>query len=345
MRRLVRDGISSEWYRRHSADAVPLGPEVLTLAGSVDVRICSGTIETYAAGRLWWRWQVHSWRRPYAEDSSPASPLFGALIAITPVPASAAADGVQNSVPAVTHDEISARRYYYRVLSAVSLLPAVSLLLSAALLPAVSLLLLLSRSRHSDKARREAGLFVCVAHRMLPVAPCNDRCNWTRFGAFGIKRRATTSKESGYEETLLGFRGFGLRRFAGHVDAGESRPRLDGANSARRTQRRLGATSLARPSSLAGPSSLAWAPLGLSPPLLGTAIPLLGSALPLLGPALLLGPASSVVGPALLLGSAHPGLLGPASLLAPAILVVIPPFNQGNGPAARGPFVSWRGEV
>ena len=38
---------------------------------------------------------------------------LGALIAITPVPASAATDGVQNSVPAVTHDEISGRRYYY----------------------------------------------------------------------------------------------------------------------------------------------------------------------------------------------------------------------------------------
>ena len=38
---------------------------------------------------------------------------LGALIAITPVPASAAVKGVQNSAPAVTHDEISARRYYY----------------------------------------------------------------------------------------------------------------------------------------------------------------------------------------------------------------------------------------
>ena len=40
--------------------------------------------------------------------------LFGALVAFTPVPASAAADGARNVEPAVTHDEISARRYYYR---------------------------------------------------------------------------------------------------------------------------------------------------------------------------------------------------------------------------------------
>jgi hypothetical protein len=40
--------------------------------------------------------------------------LFGALVAFTPVPASAAADGARNAEPAVTHDEVSARRYYYR---------------------------------------------------------------------------------------------------------------------------------------------------------------------------------------------------------------------------------------
>jgi hypothetical protein len=40
--------------------------------------------------------------------------LFGALVALTPAPASAAADGVRNGEAAVTHDEISSRRYYYR---------------------------------------------------------------------------------------------------------------------------------------------------------------------------------------------------------------------------------------
>jgi hypothetical protein len=39
---------------------------------------------------------------------------LGALIVITPVPANAAAaDGARNSAPAVTHDEVGARRYYY----------------------------------------------------------------------------------------------------------------------------------------------------------------------------------------------------------------------------------------
>ena len=36
--------------------------------------------------------------------------LFGVLIALTPAPASAAADGARNAQAAVTHDEISARR-------------------------------------------------------------------------------------------------------------------------------------------------------------------------------------------------------------------------------------------
>ncbi len=40
--------------------------------------------------------------------------VLGALIAITPAPANAAADGARNSAPAVTHDEVSSRRYYYR---------------------------------------------------------------------------------------------------------------------------------------------------------------------------------------------------------------------------------------
>lgn len=40
--------------------------------------------------------------------------LFGVLIALTPAPASAAADGARNAQAAVTHDEISARRYYRR---------------------------------------------------------------------------------------------------------------------------------------------------------------------------------------------------------------------------------------
>lgn len=45
--------------------------------------------------------------------------VLGALIAITPAPASAAvADGARNAVvlpvTAVNHDEISSRRYYYR---------------------------------------------------------------------------------------------------------------------------------------------------------------------------------------------------------------------------------------
>jgi hypothetical protein len=39
--------------------------------------------------------------------------VLGTLIAVTPVPASAATSGAQTSAPAVTHDEVSARRYYY----------------------------------------------------------------------------------------------------------------------------------------------------------------------------------------------------------------------------------------
>jgi hypothetical protein len=38
--------------------------------------------------------------------------LFGALVALTPAPAAAAADGARNGEAAVTHDAISARRYY-----------------------------------------------------------------------------------------------------------------------------------------------------------------------------------------------------------------------------------------
>ena len=40
--------------------------------------------------------------------------LLGALIAFTPAPASAAADGARNTVPAVTHDEVSSSYYYRR---------------------------------------------------------------------------------------------------------------------------------------------------------------------------------------------------------------------------------------
>jgi hypothetical protein len=42
--------------------------------------------------------------------------VLGALVAFSPAPVSAASatDSVQTSVPAVQHDEISARRYYYR---------------------------------------------------------------------------------------------------------------------------------------------------------------------------------------------------------------------------------------
>ena len=42
--------------------------------------------------------------------------VLGALVAFSPAPANAAsaADSVQTSAPAVQHDEISARRYYYR---------------------------------------------------------------------------------------------------------------------------------------------------------------------------------------------------------------------------------------
>jgi hypothetical protein len=51
------------------------------------------------------------------------------------------------------------------------------------------------------------------------VARCSHR-DWTCFDAFGIKRAGDNKQEFGYEETLLGFRGFGLRRFADRVDAG-----------------------------------------------------------------------------------------------------------------------------
>ncbi len=41
--------------------------------------------------------------------------VLGALVAFSPAPAGAApaSSGVQTSVPAVQHDEISSRRYYY----------------------------------------------------------------------------------------------------------------------------------------------------------------------------------------------------------------------------------------
>ena len=89
--------------------------------------------------------------------------LFGALIALTPVPASAAADGARNTEAsfAVTHDEISARRY----LLPLSLLPAVSLLLPAALLTGrigtIALLLISVRSC-CDKGPPRGGPF-CFA--------------------------------------------------------------------------------------------------------------------------------------------------------------------------------------
>ncbi len=39
--------------------------------------------------------------------------LLGGWLAMTPAPAQAAADGARNTAPAVTHDEVGARRYYY----------------------------------------------------------------------------------------------------------------------------------------------------------------------------------------------------------------------------------------